>query len=55
MLTLLAQVAPKTSMLAAALKFVGARALICLGGGLLLVVIVVVLVVAVVGSRKRQE
>jgi hypothetical protein len=55
MLLLLAQAAPKTSMLAAALKWIGPRVLIFSCGGATILLIVVVLTAVLIASSKRRE
>jgi hypothetical protein len=55
MLLLLAQAAPKESMLAAALKWIGPRVLIFSCGGALLLFVIVVLMLVLIASSKRKE
>ncbi|MCE9528253.1 MAG: hypothetical protein K8R36_19600 [Planctomycetales bacterium] len=52
---LLAQAAPKESMLAAALKWIGPRVLIFSCGGALLLFVIVVLMLVLSAASKRKE
>lgn len=55
MLLLLAQAAPKESMLAAALKWIGPRVLIFSCGGALFLFVIVMLLFVLIASSKRND